>query len=146
MSGQRTTTTGSIPIDTRAIKAIGQTSQGASGGKTHSHDIPIAVWSVIISLASVYSLLLPYRTAGDFLPQGRLNTFLHDVRAINLNGTVPPALLVLALTVLCIPAVQVFAGATRRIRLLAALGGAGVSWSITFSGCLLYTSPSPRDS
>ena len=134
MSGQRTTTAGSIPIDPNAINAISQASHGASGGKTHSHDIRIAVWSVIISFVSVYSLLLPYRTAGDFFPQGRLNTFLHDVRAININGSVPPALLVLALTALCIPAVQAFAGTTRRTRLLAALGGAGVSWSITFSG------------
>lgn len=134
MSGQRTTTAGSIPIDPNAINAISQASHRASGGKTHSHDIRIAVWSVIISFASVYSLLLPYRTAGDFFPQGRLNTFLHDVRVININGSVPPALLVLALTALCIPAVQAFAGTTRRTRLLAALGGAGVSWSITFSG------------
>lgn len=133
MSGQRKITVNIASVPSRTSNTTEETSSNAKSDKASPRNLLIAVCSIAISITSAYSLLLPYRTAEDFQPKGRFGTFLHDVHTINLNGTVPPAVLVVGLAILCVPAIAAFADATKRIRLLSALGGAGISWSITFN-------------
>lgn len=100
--------------------------------RTHSHPVRLHAISVALATLTAISLLTPYYSSADVNDPW---AFLTKVSlGASSNGGIALVLLSIFLTLLYIRLLGILASEPRRLRVPAVIGGALVSWSITFAG------------